>query len=131
MILPSLIVLSGLLSYQADGKPPSLPEKSGSVFLVPSGSKPDGALELGAAPQGVPSADAGVSGNYQISDIKPGEYVLVAQSFSIIDNRTDNTARNQCEKLLGFALDTATTVHCGKLTVSSGSDRLTWNWTFR
>ena len=131
MILPALAVLSGLLSHQADRKSPSLPEKNGSVMLVPVGSKPDETLKLGVAPVGVPSVDANSSGNYQLSDIRPGEYVLVAQSFSIIDNRTDNVDRDQCEKLLGFTLDTATTVRCSKLTVPSGSDPLTWSWTFR
>ena len=131
MILPALAVVSGFLSYQAERKPPSLPEINGSVMLVPAGSKPDETLRLGVAPEGVPSVDAGLSGSYRISNVEPGEYILVAQSFSIIDNRTDNADRDHCEKLLGFMLDTATTVHCGKLTVPNVSDSVTWSWTFR
>ena len=129
MILPLLVVLSGLITYPTVNGG-TRPDKDAMVLLVPLPLKAPAIHpswgELSFAP-GVRQTSPDVTGRYRFANVTPGKYVVFVESF-----RTDTSSEGgkldfaACQAALPGFEDTFR-ARCDQQTITAGDD-IEVNW---
>lgn len=130
MIIPALIIVSGLISYAPPRLPVPVGDDKAQVILIDQAmtltQKQHDLAQLGIPTEGIPMADTDGRGNYQLSNVKPGKYTVVVMSRNALLSASNDSARCTSETLLRFMLP----AHCETLEVVAG-DNVKWDWSFR
>lgn len=128
MLLATLVSVFGLITSQTPQRPYPVPDRRGSVMLMPGmpTEQQRGAVSMGIPAAGWASGEADPRGDYVVSNVKPGKYVLIFTNIN--PTARDERELAKCRQMTG--IDMRVGAHCELLEVAPGDD-LKRDWNFQ